>query len=104
MTTSSIRRRDFLRGAGLLAAGATAAPLLTSCGSSGAGSGDALVVWWNQGFYPEQDEAVRAVAQAWSQQAGMPIDLQFYGTNDIPQKEQSAVAAGNTPDVLFAEI
>jgi multiple sugar transport system substrate-binding protein len=102
--TSSFGRRDFMRGAGLLAAGATAAPLLTACGGSGAGSSDALVVWWNQGFYPAQDDAVRQVAQAWSQQAGMPIDLQFYGTNDIPQKEQSAVAAGNTPDVLFAEI
>jgi len=101
---SSFGRREFMRGAGLLAAGATAAPLLTACGGSGAGSSDALVVWWNQGFYPAQDDAVRQVAQAWSQQAGMPIDLQFYGTNDIPQKEQSAVAAGSTPDVLFAEI
>jgi multiple sugar transport system substrate-binding protein len=96
-------RRQFLRGAGVLAASASAAPLLASCGGSGAGRSDALVVWWNQGFYPAEDEAVMAVGRAWEQRSGMPLDLQFYGTQDITQKEQSAVAAGNTPDILFAE-
>jgi len=100
---ASFGRREFLRGAGVLAAGASAAPLLSSCGGSGAGSSDALVVWWNQGFYPSEDEAVIEVGRAWEQQSGMRLDLQFYGTQDISQKEQSAVAAGNTPDVLFAE-
>jgi multiple sugar transport system substrate-binding protein len=100
---SSIGRREFLRGAGLLAAGVSAAPLLTSCGSSGAGSSDALTVWWNQGFYPSEDEAVVQIGKAWEQQSGARLDLQFYGTQDITQKEQSAVTAGNTPDICFAQ-
>jgi multiple sugar transport system substrate-binding protein len=100
---SSFGRRDFLRGAGLLAAGVSTLPLLTSCGSSGAAGSDALVVWWNQGFYPAEDKAVMEVGRAWEQQSGKRLDLQFYGTQDIAQKEQSAVAARNTPDVLFAE-
>lgn len=101
--SSGFGRRDFLRGAGLLAAGVGAAPLLASCGSSGAGSSDALVVWWNQGFYPAEDEALTAIGRAWEQSSGMRLDVQFYGTQDITQKEQSAIASSNTPDILFAE-
>jgi multiple sugar transport system substrate-binding protein len=101
--TSPFGRRDFLRRTGLLAASASAAPLLASCGNSGAGSSDALTVWWNQGFYPSEDEAVMQVAKAWEQRSGVRLDLQFYGTQDIAQKEASAVAAGNTPDIIYAE-
>ncbi|HTF47845.1 MAG TPA: ABC transporter substrate-binding protein, partial [Pseudonocardia sp.] len=96
-------RRNFLRGAGLLLAGAGAAPLLAACGNSGSSGSKALTVWWNQGFYPSEDEALTQVARSWEQKTGNTVDLQFYGTNDIPKKEASAVASGNVPDVIHAE-
>lgn len=101
--SSPFGRRNFLRGAGLAVAGVGAGSLLAACGNSGAGSSDALTVWWNQGFYPSEDEAVRQVARAWEQGSGKKVDLQFYGTNDIPKKEASAVASGNVPDVIHCE-
>jgi multiple sugar transport system substrate-binding protein len=100
---SPFARRNFLRGAGLLLAGTGAAPLLAACGNSGSSGSKALTVWWNQGFYPSEDEAVTQVAMAWGQKTGHTVDLQFYGTNDIPKKEASAVASGNVPDIIHAE-
>lgn len=100
---SPFGRRSFLRGTGLAAAGAGAAYLLAACGNSGASNSEALTVWWNQGFYPSEDDAVKKVANAWAQKSGKKIDLQFYGTNDIPKKEQSAVTSGDVPDIIHAE-
>lgn len=94
-------RREVLVRGGLAAAGAAVAtPALAACGSN---KSKKLTVWWNAGFYPEEDKAVKAIANDWAKQSGHELDLQFYSTDDIPTKEQSAVTSGELPDVIEAE-
>lgn len=109
-TRHGLSRRRLLAQGGLMAGGAAALPALASCskGSSASGGGGGkkgskVTVWWNSGFYPEEDEAVKAIAADFQKESGMTVDLQFYSTNDIPTKEQSAVTSGVLPDVVEAE-
>ena len=37
-----------------------------------------LVVWWEQGFYPEEDEAVREIIAAFEQETGKQVELAFH--------------------------
>lgn len=98
-----LTRRSLLGRGGLLLAGAAFAPSLAACSSSGGGSGKSVTIWWNSGFYPEENQAVQAIASAWEKQSGKTVDLQFYSTKDLPTKEQAAVSSGVLPDIVEAE-
>ena len=37
-----------------------------------------LVVWWEKGFYPQEDEAVREVIAAFEQKTGKQVKLVFH--------------------------
>ena len=54
----------------VLAAALALAPL-------GARAAD-LVVWWEKGFYPQEDEAVREIVAAFEQKTGKQVELVFY--------------------------
>jgi multiple sugar transport system substrate-binding protein len=60
-----------------------------------------LVVWWEQGFYPEEDKAVRETIAAFEQKTGKHVELVFHDQADLPGKAQAAVEAGQAPDFLF---
>ena len=77
----------------LLAAMFVMAPL-------GAKSAD-LVVWWEQGFYPEEDQAVRETIAAFEQKTGKHVELVFPDQDDLLDKVQAAIEAGQPPDFLF---
>src|SRR5699024_322183 len=62
-----------------------------------------LTIWWNQGKYKAEDDAVKKLADAWSQQTGVQVDLSFYGSSAILTKTKSAVTAGEAPDIVYAE-
>lgn len=99
-----LSRRSLLKRGGLMFGGAALAPMLASCGSNNGGSnGDKLTIWWNSGFYPEENKAVKAIAAAWEKKSGKKVDLQFYSTEELPTKEQSAVTSGVLPDIVEAE-
>jgi ABC-type glycerol-3-phosphate transport system substrate-binding protein len=53
----------------------------------GARSAD-LVVWWEEGYYAQEDEAVREIIAAFEEQTGNQVDLAFY-----PQVEM-AIGSG----------
>ena len=36
-----------------------------------------LVVWWEQGFYAQEDEAVREIIAAFEQDSGKQVELDF---------------------------
>jgi multiple sugar transport system substrate-binding protein len=63
-----------------------------------------LVVWWNKGFFPEEDEALRRVVASWERRTGTRVELSFFGTHDIMPRVLSAVEARRPPDVAFAHI
>ena len=76
-----------------LAAALATAPL-------GAKAAD-LVVWWEKGFYPQEDEAVRDIIAAFEQETGKQVELVQFEQDEIFDKAEEAVAAGNPPDFLF---
>jgi multiple sugar transport system substrate-binding protein len=77
----------------LLAAALVLAPL-------GAQAAD-LVVWWEQGFYPQEDEAVREIIAAFEQKIGKQVELGFYPQQELPERLQAALEVGHLPDFAF---
>jgi multiple sugar transport system substrate-binding protein len=79
--------------ASILAAALAAAPL-------GVQAAD-LVVWWEKGYYDQEDEAVRDTIAAFEQEAGKKVELVFQEQADFPSKVEAALAAGRPPDFAF---
>lgn len=101
-----VTRRSLLKLGGMAVGGAMLGPTLAACSGGGGGGGSStgtVQVWWNSGFYESENKAVQAIAQDWAKQSGNKIDLQFYSTDAIPTKEQSAITSGVLPDVVMAE-
>jgi multiple sugar transport system substrate-binding protein len=60
-----------------------------------------LVVWWEKGFYPQEDDAVREIIEAFEQKNGKQVELVFQEQEDFPTKVEVALAAGRPPDFAF---
>jgi multiple sugar transport system substrate-binding protein len=60
-----------------------------------------LVVWWEKGFYPQEDQAVREIIAAFEQKTGKKIELVQPTQDAIFGDLQAALAAGQPPDFLF---
>jgi hypothetical protein len=50
-----------------------------------------LVVWWEKGYYDQEDEAVREIVAAFEQETGKQVDLVFQQQNELPQKISAAL-------------
>jgi multiple sugar transport system substrate-binding protein len=60
-----------------------------------------LVVWWEQGFYAQEDEAVREIIAAFEQETGKEVELVQPTQHDLPAKARAAIEAGQPPDFVF---
>ena len=60
-----------------------------------------LEIWWDKGYYPEEDEALRAVVSNWEQETGNQAKISFYTNDELFLKTERAIQAGNPPDVLM---
>jgi multiple sugar transport system substrate-binding protein len=78
----------------VLAAALVMTPLL------GAQAAD-LVVWWEKGFNPEEDEAVTEIIAAFEHETGKQVELAFYDQAELPGKIVGALEAGQPPDFAF---
>jgi hypothetical protein len=45
-----------------------------------------LVVWWEQGFYPDEDKAVRETIAAFEHKTGKRVELVFHDQADLPDR------------------
>jgi multiple sugar transport system substrate-binding protein len=63
-----------------------------------------LVVWWDEGFYPGEDDAVREIIAAFEQANGKEVELVLHPDNELPDKVVAALAAGEPPDFLFGNL
>jgi multiple sugar transport system substrate-binding protein len=61
-----------------------------------------LVVWWDKGFYPEEEAAVREIIAAFEQRTGKQVELDFYPIEELPTKADAAYQAGRPPDFAFS--
>ena len=60
-----------------------------------------LVVWWEKGFYPQEDAAVRETIAAFEQQTGKQVELVQSTQDELPGKVKAALEAGQPPDFVF---
>jgi multiple sugar transport system substrate-binding protein len=79
----------------ILAAAIVLAPL-------GARAAD-LVVWWEEGYYAQEDEAVREIIAAFEQETGKQVDLTFYPQGDLHDRIEAALKAGEPPDFAYGQ-
>jgi multiple sugar transport system substrate-binding protein len=61
-----------------------------------------LVVWWEKGFYPQEDQAVREIIAAFEQESGKGVELVQVAQSEMLAKAEAALGAGQPPDFLFA--
>ena len=60
-----------------------------------------LEIWWDKGYYPEEDEALRVVVSNWEQETGNQAKISFYTNDELFLKTERAIHAGNPPDILM---
>ncbi|MDZ8259972.1 ABC transporter substrate-binding protein [Nostoc sp. ChiQUE01b] len=60
-----------------------------------------LKIWSDKGYTLEEDEALQKIISNWEQQSGNKIKLTFYTNDELPQKTQRALQAGNSPDMVI---
>jgi multiple sugar transport system substrate-binding protein len=60
-----------------------------------------LVVWWERGYYPEEDRAVEELVTAFEQKTGKDVELKNYPFDEFRPKLADALAGGHTPDFVF---
>jgi multiple sugar transport system substrate-binding protein len=63
-----------------------------------------LVVWWHEGFYPQEDEAVREVIAAFEQKTGKEVELSLQPQEELRANIVAAIEAARPPDVAFSTL
>lgn len=86
---------------------------VTACMAAGLGAwlapspavaaGKTITIWWNQGFYPAEDQAMRTAVAAWEKASGDKVELTFYNGSDLPSKIIAALTTGNVPDLCYVD-
>lgn len=61
-----------------------------------------LVIAWEEGFYPEEDQAVEAVVAAYEQETGQDVEWTFYPQDEVIGEVLAALDAGTPPDLLVS--
>lgn len=61
---------------------------------------ETLEIWWDKGFTLEEDEALQKLVQEWEKQSGKKIKLSFYTTDELSQKVERQLRAGDLPDII----
>ncbi len=64
---------------------------------------ETVTVWWNQGYYPAEDQALKDMVGAWEKQTGNTINLTIYNGSDLPAKIISAITTGQVPDLCYVD-
>lgn len=75
----------------VLAAALVMAPL-------GARAAD-LVIWWDKGFYEQEDQAVRDMVAAYERRSGASVELILVPQGEFRAKLETALQAGSPPDL-----
>src|SRR5437879_9606194 len=89
-------RRQFLKTTlGVGAAGVLGVPDVTGA------QGQKLVVWWNKGYYPEEDAAMQKIMKEFEATHKAEVDLSFTAQEDLLKKITAALIARRVPDVAF---
>ena len=59
-------------------------------------------VWWTQGFYQQEDQALKDLVANFEKQSGVKVDLQIINGPDLMTKMIAGLQVGDVPDVVQA--
>jgi multiple sugar transport system substrate-binding protein len=88
-----------ISGGSMMYAGAVLVILALILAPLGAKAAD-LVVWWDKGYYPEEDAAVAELVAAFEQKTGKRVELVSHLSWEMLDKVQAAIDAGRPPDFI----
>jgi multiple sugar transport system substrate-binding protein len=60
-----------------------------------------LVVWWPEGYYAEENAAVRETIAAFEQGSGKEVELFFYSDDELLDRIAAGIEGGQLPDFAF---
>jgi multiple sugar transport system substrate-binding protein len=60
-----------------------------------------LVIWWDKGFYAQEDEAIAEVVAAFEQKTAKEVELVLDDQAEHEEKLVAAIEAGRPPDIAF---
>ena len=83
------------RRAALGAAGAAAVVKARSAKAAGV-----IQVWWTQGYYQAEDQALKDLVARFEKETGQKVDLQIHTGSDLITKLIAAVQVGDVPDAV----
>ena len=61
-----------------------------------------LEIWWDKGFTVAEDKALKAVVRQWEKKTNNQVNLVFDTTDELAQKAEKSLQAGNPPDILMS--
>ena len=59
------------------------------------------MVWWEKGYYDQEDEALREIVAAFEQKTGKQVELVLPQQAELPDKLEAALKSGQPPDFTF---
>src|SRR3954453_11703371 len=62
-----------------------------------------LVIWWEKGYRPEEDPAIREAVAAFEQKTGKQVELSLHVPGELPDELQTALKAAHPPDLAFGQ-
>jgi multiple sugar transport system substrate-binding protein len=93
---ATMSRRNAISGSlGLAAVGTLARPYIANAQAKTA------VCWINQGFVPQEDEAMKKVCEDYMKESGNKLDYSIMPFMALNQKTISALTSGDVPDLFF---
>jgi multiple sugar transport system substrate-binding protein len=93
-----MNRRSVLGAAlGATAAGILARPYIANAQAK------TTTLWVNQGFIPQEDAAVKKLAEDYMKESGNTLDYSILPFMALNQKVVSALTSGDVPDVIFMD-
>jgi multiple sugar transport system substrate-binding protein len=63
-----------------------------------------LVVWWEKGYYAQENEAVGEIIAAFEQRTGKQVELVLLDEEELPDAFAAALDAGQPPDFGFGTL
>ena len=61
-----------------------------------------LNLWWDKGYNPEEDEALKKLIKNWEQKTGNKVQINFYTLDKRSEKPQRFLQGGVVPDIFMS--
>lgn len=92
---TQVSRRLALAGLGALSAGSTLRPRRAK-------AAEPVAVWWTQGYYEAENQAVIDAMKAWETSTGTKVNLTIMNGSDLITKMIAGMQVGDVPDLVHS--